>query len=398
MAVMQGWMMGPLGRDAEMDRRNSDTHAGNAAGMRNWQGWRLHRIVIGLILVLVLAMGFVGCGKSDEERWQEQYDLGVRYLDDGNYEEAIIAFNAAIEIDPKKVENYVNRAAAYYAQDNTDAAVADYTTALDLDPSMAYVYCNLADIYVAQGDYDAAVRILESGLTATSDASVQSRLDEINAEINAETLIAQVDAERPEGASEMVTLEGTIFYNGIDLYEEESNEFVKAHYCVYDQATGIVYHGVYKDVPGDWRELASSEVNWPIPESHLATTWVAGFEEYGTYGVRSDQPVQVTVNGQAVSITEADATLYYLYGHGVYDMDAEEHFLAENNLLDRKIRMTGYYMQNEHPRGESGPYSYEELHGRAATSEADLALGDDWWVYSGLYDYTFVIRSYEVME
>lgn len=41
--------------------------------------------------------------------WQEQYDLGVRYLNDGNYEEAIIAFTAAIEIDPKKPQAYDKR-------------------------------------------------------------------------------------------------------------------------------------------------------------------------------------------------------------------------------------------------------------------------------------------------
>ena len=33
--------------------------------------------------------------------WQSRYDLGVRYLSDGRYEEAILAFTAAIEIDPK---------------------------------------------------------------------------------------------------------------------------------------------------------------------------------------------------------------------------------------------------------------------------------------------------------
>ena len=41
--------------------------------------------------------------------WQEQYDLGVRYLAEGNYEEAIIAFTAAIEIDPNRVEAYMGR-------------------------------------------------------------------------------------------------------------------------------------------------------------------------------------------------------------------------------------------------------------------------------------------------
>lgn len=49
--------------------------------------------------------------------WQEQYDLGVRYLSEGNYEEAIIAFTAAIEIDPKRAETYI-------AMDNFDEALA----------------------------------------------------------------------------------------------------------------------------------------------------------------------------------------------------------------------------------------------------------------------------------
>lgn len=33
--------------------------------------------------------------------WQEDYDLGVRYLTEGNYEEAIIAFTTVVGIDPQ---------------------------------------------------------------------------------------------------------------------------------------------------------------------------------------------------------------------------------------------------------------------------------------------------------
>lgn len=38
--------------------------------------------------------------------YQEQYDLGMKYLTDGNYEEAIIAFTAAIELEPKNADAY----------------------------------------------------------------------------------------------------------------------------------------------------------------------------------------------------------------------------------------------------------------------------------------------------
>lgn len=80
---------------------------------------------ISLLLALVLLLTLCGCGKKDRgAAWQEQYYLGVRYLSDGNYEEAIIAFTAAIEIDPKRAETYISLAETYIATDNFDEALA----------------------------------------------------------------------------------------------------------------------------------------------------------------------------------------------------------------------------------------------------------------------------------
>lgn len=65
-------------------------------------------------LTFVVLFGLAGCGPKTPA-WQEQYDLGVRYLSEGNYEEAIIAFTAAIEIDPNQVDIYINLAQTYRA-------------------------------------------------------------------------------------------------------------------------------------------------------------------------------------------------------------------------------------------------------------------------------------------
>lgn len=70
---------------------------------------------ISIILGLGFLLALCACGQGingqasskDQLTWQEQYDLGVRYLEDGDYEEAIIAFTAAIEIDPKRAEAYI---------------------------------------------------------------------------------------------------------------------------------------------------------------------------------------------------------------------------------------------------------------------------------------------------
>ena len=74
-----------------------------------------------LLLAVVLLLCLAACGKSPEEKWQEQYDLGMKYISEGNYEEAVLAFTAAIEIDPKKADTYANLAYVYASQDDMDS-------------------------------------------------------------------------------------------------------------------------------------------------------------------------------------------------------------------------------------------------------------------------------------
>ena len=121
--------------------------------------------VFSLLLILALTLSLAACGNSNG--WQEQYDLGQKYLTEGNYEEAILAFTAAIEIDPKRAPAYVGRGRAYIAsgatEDNLAAAQADFETAIDLDDSLAEAYLGLAELYLAQGDYQQAQNALQSG-------------------------------------------------------------------------------------------------------------------------------------------------------------------------------------------------------------------------------------------
>lgn len=74
--------------------------------------------VAGCILCLV----WLSSCTEGAPTWQEQYDLGVKCLSEGNYGEAIIAFEAAIEIDPKQADAYLILEGAYEADGNLDAA------------------------------------------------------------------------------------------------------------------------------------------------------------------------------------------------------------------------------------------------------------------------------------
>ncbi len=112
---------------------------------------------ISLFLSLALFLLLCACGNS-ATTWQEQYDLGLRYLSEGNYEEAIIAFTAAIEIDPK----------------------------------MAIAYEKLAEAYTESGDVTAAVTALAKGVEVTGDEALSALLTELaqQAGIDLDSLIS----------------------------------------------------------------------------------------------------------------------------------------------------------------------------------------------------------------
>jgi len=113
--------------------------------------------ILSLILSICLALSLCSCGGQGPEpaaeapTWQEQYDLGIRYLSEGNYEEAIIAFTAAIEIDPKQAEAYIGLADVYTAQGDTEKAVEVLSQALEAVGENEEISAALAGLNTATG-------------------------------------------------------------------------------------------------------------------------------------------------------------------------------------------------------------------------------------------------------
>lgn len=162
-------------------------------------------------LILTLMLGLVSCGRSVEAQWQEQYDLGVRYLSDGNYEEAIIAFTAAIDIDPKRIESYVS----------------------------------MAEAYQQQGEYDLAHEILMRGYEETKSERLQNMLDAIvaNTVLNSnqelqesiEHLYQSLENDDVPAAAE--EFEKWIRLNGDDPYFTDENKKIDISY------PGLIFDG-----------------------------------------------------------------------------------------------------------------------------------------------------------
>lgn len=160
-----------------------------------------------LLCLLLALLGLLSaCSAHSEDAaekaaptWQSQYDLGVRYLSSGNYEEAILAFNAAIEIDPKNAETYEQRGNAYWelaqnaqGSEQTEAyrcAAEDYESAMKWGSETDVLYRRAADSYYGAQDYEKAESYYEKLLEKDEDVLV--RLIECSRELGKENELAK---------------------------------------------------------------------------------------------------------------------------------------------------------------------------------------------------------------
>lgn len=135
-----------------------------------------HRSIFFCVLLLCMAL-LMGCAGNTTVTAREQYDLGLRYLSESNYEEAILAFTKAIEIDEKHADAYVGRAQAYVALGTEEAlaqAKADYATA--------------ASLYEEQGETEKAEQVRDEA---------QAIAGEENGENDAHDIVAQTESLSP---------------------------------------------------------------------------------------------------------------------------------------------------------------------------------------------------------
>ena len=140
----------------------------------------LHRLLFCFMTILAIVLS--GCGGTGKPSWQEQYDLGMRYLEEGNYSESIVAFSLAIEIDPKRAEAYIGRGSAYAGEggeNNLLLAADDYELAIKLDETNPDTYINIAHYLIKVGNTDRAEEYLRLGMEKTNDTRINEILREL---------------------------------------------------------------------------------------------------------------------------------------------------------------------------------------------------------------------------
>ena len=78
----------------------------------------------------------------------------LKYYNAGNYEEAILLYEAAIEIEPRNFDATVGLGKAYTRKNESDKAITCFRDAMEIKPDSGEPISELAAIYADKGDMD----------------------------------------------------------------------------------------------------------------------------------------------------------------------------------------------------------------------------------------------------
>jgi len=89
---------------------------------------------------------------------EEHFNLGMEYLNQKQYNQAVTEFETAAQLDPKQHAVFANLAQAYVGLNQFDKAIAAYEQAITLKPDSSPLHNNLAGLYARAGRVEDAQR------------------------------------------------------------------------------------------------------------------------------------------------------------------------------------------------------------------------------------------------
>ena len=83
---------------------------------------------------------------------EEAFNLGARFLEDQDFDKALVAFSEAIRDNPKFAQAFNGRAVTYALMGQPERALADCGEAIRLEPKEPEFYRSRGYIYSSVGD------------------------------------------------------------------------------------------------------------------------------------------------------------------------------------------------------------------------------------------------------
>lgn len=138
-------------------------------------------VLLAIVLIIAIAVACRQVARSNEVK--SNIEMGDLYLSELDYEQAIVSYQMALDIDARNTEANLGLAEAYEAQQMYAYAEAVYQNMLENDDTQAEVFERLADLYMQQGKLEEAKKLLEQAAARTDSEEIAGLYAETRPEV-----------------------------------------------------------------------------------------------------------------------------------------------------------------------------------------------------------------------
>ena len=155
---------------AAADRAVGSPDGTNGGNDTNVNSGKKRGKLIGLLAaaaVLIAAVVGIGIYNAPSNRMSRALDLGARYLEEQNYEQALVEFDKVIAIDPMNTAAYLGKAQAYEGMGDTEQMFAVLQTGYEqtgdgqIKEQLVDAYLEQASGFTASRDYESALAVYD---------------------------------------------------------------------------------------------------------------------------------------------------------------------------------------------------------------------------------------------
>lgn len=274
-------------------------------------------VMAGILAVVIIALA-VGIGlaisNGSAKRLSEQLDLGQKYMEEMDYEQAVVTFSGIIEIDDKCVEAYLG----------------------------------LTETYIRMGEYDKALETAQKGYERTGDERLAEYMD----------MLESGNVMRSDGKIMKRTgydADGAVLYYHEFTYDKEGREASVAHYdcnhalvsaldLLYDEAGNELVSYYYN---GDTGDLFKTECTYENGFLISEKTYEEDCVVLSTY--EYDEKGRVIRKEDSRDYDDGEHLVYY----HVYQYDENDNRIRSEEYEERygEIESCGYFTF-EYQKGE----------------------------------------------
>lgn len=134
-------------------------------------GKKIISIIAVTMMMLVTACSNSAAGEPSIKKEDYTLEMAQKYMDDGNYEEAIEIYTALIEIEPNNTDLYMGRAEAYTNVKKYKEASDDYSQVVSLDSKNSEALMKKGVLEYVAGDAENGEKDLKEFSSLTKDSS-----------------------------------------------------------------------------------------------------------------------------------------------------------------------------------------------------------------------------------